>query len=392
MKLWAIIMVVIVVALTSYADEKWKDINDIADVLEASESQLPDIKIKYTFTYYGSDNGKDMFKVMDFGTYACKKPEGLIMIDKAQNKFDTTGNSNVISDLCASFNGKTTYYLNRKKRTHGIMMANIEPGYTQTLIDEIDNPDWSIWRIGRTHISDLLKKYSAKIQTVTEENFQDIKTVKLQCDINDNSTGFTLWISPEKDFLPIKYQLFEKESGRIFLERTLHDIFQLDNGRWYPRKIITGEGKYALCMTVDEIDTNTIPSEFFTLEFPPNTHVTDHIVGITYMINPTIPGFGIDNDILLSSEKDYPKNAEKVLDSYLKNDVCSPKETTETHESHEYQIAYDDSDAKNTEKAEEKHINNKYFYIVAVPLLCVAISIIIFTIKKNITKRKYQNE
>jgi len=385
MKLWIIIIIIIVVKSISYADEKWKDINDVTNILKASEAQLPDMKIKYTFTYYGTDNGKDMIKLIDSGIYACKKPEGLIMIDKAKTKFDTAGNSKIIWDTYASFNGKATFYLDRKKRAYDIMMANIEPGYMQTLIDAKDNPDWSIWRIGRTHISDFLKDHSTKIQIISEEIIQNEKTVKLQCSNTDsNSIDFILWISPEKDFLPIKYQWILKDYGRIF-ERTLCDLFQLNNGRWYPRKIIVGDKKNGWLMNIDNIDTNSIPKEFFTLKFPPNTHVTDHIVGTTYMIDATISGFNVDSDVLLSSPKDYSKNTEKVLDNYLKNGVCSSQKATETHKSCEIQTTSNDSFAKNIGKTERKDKDYKYFYIIIASSLLVVISII-FVIKKRASK------
>ncbi len=352
---------------------QFTDINDVAEVLLASEAQMPDIKIKYTYTSYNTNNPETNKQIIS-GLYACKKAEGLIMVDSSLTIFNETGDIKRFQDGCVSFNGKATFWLNREKRTADIMMASISSGYIQNMVENNthDNPDWLIWKLNSLYsFSDLLKGNSANLKITGEETINALKTVKIEGNVFENAGYLSLWICPDRDFLPIKLQLTSKKNGGAVI-RELRDLFQLENGRWYPRKIIIGPEKYGWCMTVDEIDTQTIPNEYFTLKFPPNTHVTDHILGATYMIDSTIPGYDVDSDVLSLPNKEYSSSAEKAIDNYLKNNTCPPKEALDTNMSQEIQTTLDDAPYnENIEAAEIISEHNGYLYKIAIPILIV---------------------
>ena len=103
---------------------------------------------------------------------------------------------------------------------------------------------------------------------------------------------------------------------------------ELANGVWFPGKIESFFGGVGGTTTVkiEEIDISPLTKEDFKFKFPEFTHVTDHILGTSYLTTATMEQSGIEQAPLESSLSN--KEKEEVLDKYLE-----PSETTNSKDS-----------------------------------------------------------
>jgi hypothetical protein len=274
-------------------------VDAIAEGLLAAEAQLTDLRLDYAFTHraWNEPNGS---KLVTEATYAHKTseqiPQRLRYLERITFVVDPNGeHTSLREDILASFNGQATTTINRVVESGELMRAFIQPGYDSKWFGSYDpDPHTKIWYYGsEILLGDIVKRYKNKFHIESEFEVVDgISTIKLTGTWTDpyNGVEFTmkLWVSPERNFLPLKWQVI-REDGKMLSETALYNLVRLPNGMWYPKTIRSPADPPAILnpriahiYNISEISIEPVPQDFFTPKFAPNTRVHDGILNITY--------------------------------------------------------------------------------------------------------------
>jgi hypothetical protein len=95
------------------------------------------------------------------------------------------------------------------------------------------------------------------------------------------------------------------------------DFKECAGGIWYPMNIqmYLRDVEAPVVFRIEEIDTSPLSKQDFEFTFPPFTHVTDHILGTSYLTTPTIEQSGLEDALAEAPVSSEEK--EEVLDRYL---------------------------------------------------------------------------
>lgn len=297
-----VIMLNLLLAASMIGETTSYSVDTIADGLLEAEARLTDIRLDYFFTHraFNEPNGP---KLIVEGVYAQKKsanmPKRLRYLDHKHFFIDPkTEKTTQGEDTLASFNGQATIILYRKGRSgskmnpkKGFILAGYKHNHFPTLYMD---PHTKIWNYNKKmKLGSVLKKFRDQFHIESEsEVLIGISTVKLVGTWTDpyNGISFTLklWVTPERNFLPLKWQIIK--TGKSMLSETaLYDLVQLSNGMWYPKTVRSpadppglSNPRLAHIYNISKISIDPIPEEFFTPEFPPNTRVYDEILKASY--------------------------------------------------------------------------------------------------------------
>lgn len=266
-------------------------VDTIADGMLAAEARFTNLRLNYVTTRMSWNRRNDPIQLLE-GVYAEKKTaKRLWYLDRKVSIIDPeTEESTLVEDTLASFNGDATITLERKvepdKPMRGAILAGYDPN--RFPIYYMD-PHTKIWYHARRLLGELLKEYRNTFRIESESEMLDgLPTVKLVGTFSDGMLTMKLWVSPQRNFLPIKRQIMQT-GGRLLSETALYNLVQLPNGLWYPKTIQSpadppGAPNPAFVTTysISEISVDPIPQEFFSPKFPPNTQVYDDILKVSY--------------------------------------------------------------------------------------------------------------
>ncbi len=282
---------------TAIADTPNYNVDAIVKGLLAAEAQFADLRIEYSTTRRNWREPNQPFeKTQAIYVHKTdpnqKKDKGLRYFDFQVFLVDPNAKGEkLLEDTLTSFDGERTIVLDRKvesgKAKKGFIFADYASKYFSSYHKD---PHTKIWYFGGKPIGEILKenKNTFRIESDTEI-LNDIPTMKLAGQILDGKVTMTLWVSPERNFLPLKTQFAKSDGERLFMGTTLLDLAKLPNGIWYPKKIqspavpLTDPNPaYFLIYEIKNVSFEPISAEFFTPDFPPNTKVYDDILKVSY--------------------------------------------------------------------------------------------------------------
>ncbi len=285
---------------TSIANTTSHSVDTIAEELLKAEARFTDLRLEYTEYTTGGSNRKDPNKPSRIvkAVYAQKSvmtKEGhkrLYYLDHKVFVVDpNTEQSTLVDDTMSCFDGEATKILYRKvnpdKPIKGFILAGYDPiGFPSYDMD----PHTKIWYFANKGLGNILKENKNNFHIESESEVLDgISTVKLAGTISDGKFIMKLWVSPERNFLPMKSQLAKTGGERLLMGTILLDLVKLSNGLWYPKKIQSPEvpltdpaPHHFLIYEISKISVDPIPEDFFRPEFPPDTHVIDDILKVSY--------------------------------------------------------------------------------------------------------------
>lgn len=282
---------------TASADTPTYSVDAITEGLLAAESQFADLRVDYTTSRRNWREPNQPFRRTE-AIYAYKtvptqeENKRLRYFDLKAFLVDPNAKSTELKeDTLTSFNGEKTIILHRKAESGKPKKGFIFSGYASRYFSNFDrDPHTKIWYFDGRPLGQILKQNRDTFRIVSKSEILDgISTVKLVGTIWHEKVTMTLWVSPERNFLPMKRQFVKTGGARLLMGTVLHDLIQLPNGAWYPKKIQSpavplGDPTpaYFLIYEVSKISIAPIPKEFFSPEFTPNTHVIDDILKVSY--------------------------------------------------------------------------------------------------------------
>ena len=260
------------------------DIKTITTIMDAYEKQIDSIKLKYSyeaFVTYKKEN-----RAFVKGTFAQKKSEGYILLDERKQKGKTWDKDKEPEGIVRSYNGKVTRYLEHEKNDHGYHMAALYENHNPKLYKTIENPYYRVWHINyKNKFTNLLNDPNGMAKIQGEELINGLKTIK----INFKSTEYLfdgyLWLLPEKNYLPIKFESYRTTDGSKLSKMHWSEFKEFTGGIWYPMniKMYLRDFDDPVTFKIEEMDISPLTKEDFEFKFPAFTHVTDHIAGISYL-------------------------------------------------------------------------------------------------------------
>jgi hypothetical protein len=213
----------------------------------------------------------------------------------------------------------------------------------------------------------------AKIQG--EELLNGLKTIKTNFKIGEGSLDCHLWLLPEKNYLPMKFTIHKTTDGGKIWAMYWSKYKELARGIWYPTniKMHNRDMKDPVTITIEEMDISPLTKEDFEFKFPAFTHVTDHLLGTSYLTTTTLDQSGIDQAPLEPSLSN--KEKEEVLDKYLEN--------SEPANSKGSDVIGADVKPRSEANLEEESSETPYWVIMLAFILVVGGIILIVSRRKN---------
>ena len=351
------------------------DLKRITTIMDAYEKQLDSIKLKYTCTYPLDEQGnREIVK----GTFAQKESEGYVLLDERKQIGKTWDDNKEVEGIARSYNGEITRYLEHEKNAHDYHMAAIYRDHNPKLYKTNENPYYHFYRVNiGDNLSDILNNPNLKTKILGEESIDGFKTVKISLKEAKSRNIDYVWLLPEKNYLPIKYEITRATDGSTYWQIYWSEFKEFAGGIWAPGRmeLSFGDGSSPTIITVDEMDLSPLTKEDFEFEFPAFTHVTDHLIGANYLTTMTMEQSGIEQTPLESSLSN--KEKEEALNKYLESD--------KTDNSQEPSVI----DANNKLIRTQANINKNtvlYWIIIPASIFLGIIMILVFTRRKSIKK------
>ena len=270
------------------AEEQILTIDKIAEGLSKGEASFTDLRLEYVSQErVHMKNGSHVIHRVE-ATYAQKNPGPFRYLERKTSRINVdSGDVNVYVDGWACYDGNATNILDRKVRAAGKPNHGyVQFGYDSNQFPLIDiDPYNNIWFHGKRSLSSIIQQNKRSFQVEQKiESVDGIPTIKVVGNFADSKLTMKLWISPERNFLPLKRQVFRTETGTMIAEMVLSDLVHLPNGLWFPQSIRSGspDPEYALYQEITHISVDPIPEKSFAPDFPAGTDVSDEVLGINY--------------------------------------------------------------------------------------------------------------
>ncbi|MBC8481452.1 MAG: hypothetical protein H8D47_02150 [Planctomycetes bacterium] len=357
------------------------DIKTITTIMDAYEKQVDSIKLKYSYESFisidkeGKPN-KEGNRNFTKGIFAKKNSEGFILLDEVSQEGKTWNNDKEPEGIARSYNGKVTRYLEHEKNNRGYHMAALYENHNQKLYKTTENPYYRVWGNNYKHkFKDRLNDPNNMAKIQGEELVDGLKAIKISFIIKSDSGVFNcyLWLLPEKNYLPIKWLIYKPDGGRL-QEMHWSEFKEFTGGIWYPMniKLYLQHIEDPVTFKIEEMDISPLTKEDFDFKFPAFTHVTDHLIGTSYLTTMTMEQSGVEDAPLQSSLSN--KEKEKVLDKYL--------ESSETTNSKDSNVV--DTGVKLKAKANLKEKSTEVpYWIIMLALILVVIGIIFISTRRK---------
>ncbi len=263
-------------------------IEGIVDALKAAEAQAPVLKFDYSYEAVKevAVDGSIKSRINIQATFARDIASGRFYEDRVTTLNDiVTGEiKNDPGDIVA-FNGERMVHLERVK-DHGQLRARIMRGRNEALLKFPNNPHLYYIRgySGRLY-SEWLDRKTSEFEIKSVEKQPNGNTiVELNGTVSSGRFIVSLQLCPELSYLPVKFTFTRVKDDVKGIEFSLKDFAELGDGSFYPETVVLGgDGVEPWgAFKIENISTEPIPKEFFEPEIPANTHVTDHILHVSY--------------------------------------------------------------------------------------------------------------
>lgn len=276
------------------------DLKTITATMEASCKKLDNVKLTYTDQTFVMDEAGNREIVK--GTFAQNLSEGYVLLDERSQTGETWKPDKETTGIARSFNGQVTRYLEHEKNRNGHFQAALfKDNHNPKLYLTRNNPYYRLWRINyKTKLTDLMNDPNGMTKIVGEEFVHGLKTVKINFKAAEGLIDYNLWVLPEKNYSPIQlisYHKHYEEGKQTYWEMHWNQFKELTSGLWCPMniKLYNRGHKEPTTLTIETIDLSPLTAEDFHFDFPPLTHVTDELIGRSYLITeaPKEPLVGI---------------------------------------------------------------------------------------------------
>jgi len=277
-------------------------VDAVADGLLAAEARLMNLRLEYVLTR-STWNEPNRPKLVIEAVYAQKRSEnapGRLRYLDCKHTIVSPSKKQVAFrvDMLASFDGQVTTILYRKDESgeslepmKGYILNGYKSGPFPTALGD---PHTKIWYFAGRHLGTFLKEHRDKFHVESDSKvLNGISTIEVVGTLwADPNTGksrtMKLWVSPERNFLPLKFQLV-RANGELAWETALYDLMQLPNGIWYPKTIRSPADPPGMrdpqileIHSISKISIDPLPDDFFRPKFPPGTRVLDNILNASY--------------------------------------------------------------------------------------------------------------
>ncbi len=355
------------------------DIKTITTIMDAYEKQIDSIKLKYSYETFaiGKEGNREFVK----GSFAQKKSEGYVLLDEIEQIGKTWDNDKEASGIARSYNGEVTRYLEHEKNDHGYHMADLDKNHNPKLYKTRENPYYRVWHVNyKTKFTDLLNDPNGMAKIQGEELVNGLKTIKINFKAAEGFLDCHLWLLPEKNYLPIKFKSYRTTDGSKQSEMHWSDFKEFAGGIWYPMniKMYLRDIDAPVTFKIEEMDISPLTKEDFEFKFPAFTHVTDHIIGTSYLTTMTMETSGIEQAPLESSLSN--KEKEEILDKYIED---SNIEDSNTDNTEDFNITKTDGKSGSKPNIEEKTTKVPYWTIMLAFVFVVGGIIFVFTKRKK---------
>lgn len=352
------------------------DIEAITTIMDASEQQLDSIKLKYTYETFAIDNEGNREFVR--GTFARKRSEGYVLLDEMRQIGKTWDSDKEPTGILRSYNGEVTRYFEHEKNDHGYHMAALHKQHNPRLYKSPKNPYYSIWRLNykQPKFSDLLNDPNGMTKIQGEEVVDGLKTIRVNFKMAEGLMDCHLWLSPEKNYLPIKCIVYHKEykEGKQRLQEIHWRKFkEFSGGIWYPMNIHLYYRHITVptIVKIEEMDISPLTKEDFEFQFPAYTHVTDHVTGTSYVT--TVPSENASREES-PLEPSLSREREEVLHKYLQSSKTSNSEASN---------AIDAQDLRVSKANRKEEPNGVPYWMIMLAFLFAGVGIILIFVRKS---------
>ena len=349
------------------------DIKTITTIMDAYEKQLDSIKLEYTYTFPLDEEGNREFVK---GTFAQKLSEGCVLLDERKQTGKTWDDDTDSTGIVRSYNGQITRYFEHEKNEHDYHVGALQKNHNPTWYKTIENPYYRFYRINHnSKLTDLLNDPNQMAKILGEESIDGFKTIKISLNRAKSRHIGYVWLLPEKNYLPIQYKITRTADGSTYWQINWSEFKECAGAIWFPGRmdLSFGDVSEPTTITVDEMDISPLTQKDFEFKFPAFTHITDHLLGMSYLTTQPLEQSGIDHAPLESSLSN--KEKEGVLDKYL--------EYSETTNSKDSDVI--DADVKLRSQANLKEESSEVPYLtIMLTFIFVAVGIIfVFTRRKK---------
>jgi hypothetical protein len=304
------------VAFGANTPDRQYSTEDVVAGIRAAEAQFSNLRIHFTKDRPANTDADPARREVADVTFARRLPEGWLYYHATHSYFGSPASEkskHEHPDVYAVFDGSSTVTLENQPGGMKPWWAAIYAGRRDADFPLNEIPQ--AWLYG---MADYISKTESGV-TFAVKNSDDIisglHAVRLEREFIGGSLQ-KVWIVPERSFLMIRRETwFPLQDGRrrnFAYEAT--DLIKLDNGLWYPRSMRAGfldEPGHFSIFKVLEISTSLLKQDFFKVNMPPHTNVTDFINNERYVTldATTRPG---------ATTEDVPKS-ENSLREYIEN-------------------------------------------------------------------------
>jgi hypothetical protein len=253
------------------------------------EQKYEKLTIQYRKEYYSPES-----KQISEATYSHDLSRGLRLRQSRTRIIDPNDPAKEHEEnMSVSFNGQSTFAFTGpsvyKKEKEGFVLKGFNKSYFSALYA---NPYSMTWCVGGG-----IKKWTQVIEQniadfkieSTSEFIEGLPVIEMAGYTDNGRTKCVLWICPERNYLPLKQQIWDAKESRLIQEVGLYELKQLPNGIWFPMLIkfpaeppAIPDAKVKITQSVLTISIE--PNKDFSLDFPPDTYVIDEVNEVSYRI------------------------------------------------------------------------------------------------------------
>lgn len=306
-------LVTCISTVSVYAQEY--DIGTIIAVMDAYEQQVDSVKLTYSCTTCREPDGSREFTK---GVFARKPSDGYVLLNEKRQQGTEWDETKEAEGILRAFDGEITRYFEHHTNKHGYHTGDLRRQHNPQFYTTRENPYLRLWGVNyKTRFTDLLRDPNAMPTVKRGETIDGFNTLEVAFKSYDGSYDNHLWLLPEKNYLPVKLHSSRVTDGRRICDMYWGDYKRFAGNIWHPMeiKLYVRDSEQPTIMRTEEIDFTPLTKQDFQFEFPPNTHVTDHVGGASYLTTPTEEQRHRELDAVADSLTNAEK--EKVLDQYV---------------------------------------------------------------------------
>ena len=324
-------------------------IDELADICQTMESAFTDITVEYEWAVdppptIESMKNKGITGFITVGSEKCtwstKQPfEERLLTKTTSINMDEHGNS-FESSIMQSYNGKIVKRLNIGALSSTGEQVDIYDGVITERTSFIPPSNvtpisFSVFRLRYTEsekkfLSEHLRKkeFVRLVDSIEKVNGFNAICIELLWDapsvpiIHKQQAQRRIYFSVDHGYTPIKYEdLSPSESGpEVNFSVNVTSLEKVSDNLWFPSKGSLGDNPTNIYQAIKILVNQGLTDEYFDIEFPPGTRITNEISGLSYVSEAPED----QNDTVTNST---------IQDSKPAVEDQRPQTPTETHES-----------------------------------------------------------